>query len=83
MLREGEERTVPSDYEVVIAEFIRTKGITRCPTACVLPTQGSIGAADRVELEKHAVAQERVRQTKAAARSRLFWNVSYSPRAEK
>jgi hypothetical protein len=83
MLREGKEWTVPSNYEAVIAEFVRTKGITRCPTACVLPTQGSIGAADRVALEKHAVAQERVRQTKAAARTRLVWNVSYSPRAEK
>ena len=83
MLREGKEWTVPSDYEVVIAEFIRTNGITRCPTACVLPTQGSIDAADRVALEKHAVAQERMRQTKAAARTRLFWSVSYPPRAEK
>jgi hypothetical protein len=83
MLRGGKDWSVPSDYEAVIAEFIRAKGITRCPTACVLPTQGSIAAADRVELEKHAVAQERVRQTKAAARFRLFWNVSYPPQAEK
>ncbi len=83
MLREGKEWTVRGDYDAVIAEFIRTKGITRCPTACVLPTQGSIDAADRVALEKHAVAQERVRQTKATARARLFWNVSYPPRAEK
>jgi hypothetical protein len=29
-----------------VAEFIRTKGITRCPTACVLPTQGLVPAAD-------------------------------------
>jgi len=37
-----------------IAEFIRLKGITRCPTACVLPTQGLIAAADRIALERHA-----------------------------
>jgi hypothetical protein len=37
-----------------IAEFIRSKGITRCPTACVVPTQGAIGAADRIALEQHA-----------------------------
>ena len=74
MLRQAKEWTEPGDCEAVIAEFIRTKGITRCPTACVLPTQGSIDAADRVALEKHAVAQERVRQTKAAARARLFWS---------
>jgi len=73
------EWTVRSDHEAVIAEFIRTKGITRCPTACVLPTQGSIDAADRVALEKHAVSQERLRQARAAARARLFWNASPSP----
>jgi hypothetical protein len=83
MLRQVRERTVRSDYEAVIAEFIRTKGVTRCPTACVLPTQGSIDAADQVALEKHAVAQERLRQTKAAARARVFWNVSFPPAREK
>jgi len=80
MLRQSSERTIRSDYEAVIAEFIRTKGITRCPTACVLPTQGSIDAADQAALEKHAVAQERLRQAKAATRARLFWNVSFPTR---
>jgi len=83
ILRDRKEWAVPNDCEAVIAEFIRTKGITRCPTACVLPTQGSIDAADRVALEKHAVAQERVRQTKAAARARLFWNVPLPARTGK
>jgi len=83
MLRQATEWTVRSDYEAVIAEFIRTKGITRCPTACVLPTQGSVDAADRAALEKHAVAQERLRQAKAAARTRLFWNASSPSRTEK
>ena len=80
MLRQSSERTIRSDYEAVIAEFIRTKGITRGPTACVLPTQGSIDAADQAALEKHAVAQERLRQAKAATRARLFWNVSFPTR---
>ena len=80
MLRQVSEGGIRNDYESVIAEFIRTKGITRCPTACVLPTQGSIDAADQAALEKHAVAQERLRQAKAAARARLFWNVSFLPR---
>ena len=83
MLRQISEPTVRSDYEAVIAEFIRTKGITRCPTACVLPTQGSIDAADQAALEEHAVAQERLRQAKAAARARLFWNVPSPSRVEK
>jgi hypothetical protein len=83
MLGQVSGRTVRSDYEAVIAEFIRTNGITRCPTACLLPTQGSVDAADQAALEEHAVAQERSRQSRAAARARLFWNVSSPPRVEK
>jgi hypothetical protein len=83
MLAQASGQTIRSDYEAVIAEFIRTKGITRCPTACVLPTQGSIDAADQAALEQHAVAQERLRQSKAAARARLFWNASSPSRTEK
>jgi hypothetical protein len=51
-----------------IAEFIQSKGITRCPTACVLPTQGLIAAADRIALEQHAVAHDRVHRKRAADR---------------
>ena len=31
-----------ADCEEAIADFIRIKGITRCPTACVSPTQGRL-----------------------------------------
>ena len=55
------------DNGEAIAEFIRAKGITRCPTACVLPTQGLIGAADRVALEQHAAARDRVRRARGAS----------------
>jgi hypothetical protein len=61
------------DCADAIAEFIRTKGITRCPTACVLPTQGRVGAADRVALGEHAVARDRVRRERLAARMRSVW----------
>jgi hypothetical protein len=61
------------DHEAVIAEFIRTKGVTRCPTACAVPTQGSVGRADRAALEEYAVSRDRQRREKAAARARLFW----------
>ena len=55
-----------------VAEFIRSRGITRCPTACVLPTQGLITAADRIALEQYAVAWDRVRQERAAVRWRFL-----------
>src|SRR5207244_3026919 len=60
------------DSAAAIAEFIRTKGITRCPSACVLPTQGLVAAADQVALEEHAVARDRLRRAQAAARWRPF-----------
>ena len=63
------------DDREAVAEFIRTKGITRCPTVCVLPTQGLVPAADRVALEKHAVERDRLRQAQAAARWRPFLNL--------
>lgn len=60
-------------HDAVIAEYIRTRGVTRCPTACVVPTQASVTEADRVALEEYAVERNRQRREKAAARARLFW----------
>ena len=51
-----------------VAEFIRSKGITRCPTACVLPTQGLIAPADRIALQQHALLRDRVQRKRAATR---------------
>jgi hypothetical protein len=53
---------MPQDDRETVAEFIRAKGITRCPTVCVLPTQGLVPAADRVALEEHAVERDRLRR---------------------
>lgn len=61
--------------DAVIAEYIRTKGVTRCPTACAVPTQGSVGQADRVALEEYAVERDKQRREKAAARARFFFDV--------
>lgn len=71
---------IVSDYEhqTIIAEYIRTKGVTRCPTACVVPTQASVGKADRAALAEYAVTRARQRREKAAARARLLWGVDQS-----
>ena len=68
--REGGKMSDEDCYAV--AEFIRSRGITRCPTACVLPTQGLITAADRIALEQYGVARDRVRQERAAIRWRFL-----------
>jgi hypothetical protein len=54
------------DDSVAVAEFIRTKGITRCPTAFVLPTQALLGAADRAALEEYAAIRDRLLRARAA-----------------
>ena len=74
-----------ADYagETAVTEFIRTRGVTRCPTACVLPTQGSVAAADRSALEEYAVARERLRRARSAARLNSFFPVTFArPAAE-
>ena len=63
------------DDSVAVAEFIRTKGITRCPTAFVLPTQALLGAADRAALEEHAATRDRLLRARAA----INWENWYIP----
>jgi hypothetical protein len=50
-----------SEYETAVAEFIRSKGIRRCPTVCLAPTQGSVAIADRVALRRRAEQLEELR----------------------
>lgn len=61
------------EYEAKVAAYIRRKGVTRCPTACALPTQGTIAPADRAALESYAAARGRSRQQRLAARQHSFW----------
>ena len=66
------------EYEAAVAAFLRAKGVTRCPTACALPTQGTIAATDRVALADYAIARARSRRQRQAARERSFW-ASHTP----
>lgn len=59
-----------------IAEFIRTRGVTRCPTACVLPTQASVAPHDRAALSEYAEARNQVRRARAA-RQNAFFPISF------
>jgi hypothetical protein len=69
----GEEsETDDRAVEATIAEFIRRRGVTRCPTACVLPTHGTVPAQDRAALAEHAEMRERLRRNRAARQNRFF-----------
>ncbi|MBV8507125.1 MAG: hypothetical protein JOZ11_15125 [Alphaproteobacteria bacterium] len=61
------------DCATEVAEFIRTKGVTRCPTACVLPTQASVAAADREALGEYAARRAERRRARAATHAQQFW----------
>ena len=50
-----------------IAAYIRTRGVTRCPTACVLPTRATISDKDQLALARYALARERARRHRLAA----------------
>ena len=71
------------DCEAAVAEFIRTRGVTRCPTACVLPTQGAVAAADREALEAYASLRDQLRRVKIATKMQQFWTVEAVRSVEK
>ena len=61
-------QTVSDDYfEAVIAEYIRVNGVSRCPTACVSATQGSVPTTDRMALAEYALTRNRRRRERSAA----------------
>ena len=47
-----------SEYDAQLAAFIRTHGVTRCPTACLVRTQPTIDEADREALQQRAAEAE-------------------------
>jgi hypothetical protein len=53
-----------ADYAKAVAEFMSKKGVTRCPTVCVVPTRGSVNEADRAALRNYAEAREAARLAK-------------------
>jgi hypothetical protein len=61
------------EYEAAVAAFIRRNGITRCPTACALPTQAAPAAADQAALQRYAVLRSQSSRQQAAGRDRSFW----------
>jgi len=54
-----------SEDAAAIAEFLRKNGVTRCPTACAVPTRASVTEADRAALRDYGAAQEAARLERA------------------
>ena len=53
-----------ADYEAAVAAYLRTKGVTRCPTVCVVPTQATVTEADRAAYRDYVAAKEAARAEK-------------------
>ena len=53
-----------TDYAKAVAEFMSRKGVTRCPTVCVVPTHASVTEADRTALRDYDAKREAARQAK-------------------
>jgi hypothetical protein len=55
-----------NEQDVLIAEFMRKKGITRCPTACAVTTHAvAVSEADRAALRDYNAAKEAARLEKS------------------
>ena len=50
-----------TDYDAAVAEFLRRKAVTRCPTACVAPTHSAVADHDRAALREYSAAREAAR----------------------
>jgi hypothetical protein len=53
-----------ADYQAAVAAFLSTKGVTRCPTVCAVPTQATVAEADRAAYRDYIAAQEAARVEK-------------------
>ena len=53
-----------ADYQAAIAAFLSTRGVTRCPTVCVVPTQATVAEADRAAYRDYVAAKETARLEK-------------------
>jgi hypothetical protein len=71
----------PGEYEAAVAAFIRSKGVTRCPTACLVRTQASVPAADRAALERYETGRDQSRRENLAAAARSLGVLTLLPNA--
>lgn len=60
-----------AEYQAAVAAFLARKGVTRCPTVCVSPTQAEVAEGDRAAYRDHVAAKESARQERLKSLSRL------------
>jgi len=53
-----------ADYQAAVAAFLSTRGVTRCPTVCAVPTHATVADADRAAYRDYVMAKETARLEK-------------------
>jgi hypothetical protein len=61
-----------AEDEVAVAEFLRKKGVTRCPTVCVVPTHAEVAEADRAAYRDYVAAREAARLERRRTLQQMF-----------
>ena len=61
-----------SEQDAAIAEFMRKKSITRCPTACVVPTHAALSAADRAAFSRTTTSRKEAARLEKTRGYHLF-----------
>ena len=60
------------EHDAAIAAFIRSKGVTRCPTAFATATHGSVGENDREALRQRDEQREAMRQMRKLREAAMY-----------
>ena len=68
-----------ADYEAAVAAFLSTRGVTRCPTVCAVPTQATVAEADRAAYRDYIAAKEAARLEKQKSLQQLVHLPSLAP----
>jgi hypothetical protein len=61
-----------SEYAQMVAEFLSNRGVTRCPTACVVPTRASVSDADRAALRSYEASRDAAWQARRRALQQII-----------
>lgn len=60
------------EHDAQVAAFIRMNGVTRCPTACAVPTHASVAEGDREALRRRDEEREAKREERKLRETAMY-----------
>ena len=67
--RKSRPTLTAAEQAAAVAAFLKSKGVTKCPTAFVVPTKGRVSENDRAALRRYAELQEERRLARLVQRA--------------